>query len=331
MPTFDQVHQAYRERLARSRPDSPRAYYEIMVPRFALIAASLPFAIGAVLAVYRGAAFNLGVFALSSLVVFMIMAAVNAGNTYFDYETDRQNQDFSAYSGGIRILVEGKITNRRHALYFAMALMALACPLGLALYFLLHTGPWTVALGFFGALAGWFYTSPPFKLVYRGLGELVIAVCSGMLTVVTGYYLQAARFDLALVPVALALAASILNVILVNEFADRPSDARSGKITWLVRLGPARAARAYQVNQVISLAALLGAPLLGLPWYVAWGTAALAFRVAWRNRLAMRAGAWAGDGINELTLNTFGVHLLLELGLLGGLLLAVAVGSLHFA
>ena len=43
--------------------------------------------------------------------------------------------------------------------------------LGLAIYFLLHTGPWTLALGFYGALCGWFYTAPPFKLVYRGLLE----------------------------------------------------------------------------------------------------------------------------------------------------------------
>jgi 1,4-dihydroxy-2-naphthoate octaprenyltransferase len=329
MPTFDEVHEAYDQRLAKSRPNSPRAFYEIMVPRFALPAASLPFAIGSVLAVYRGSAFSWPVFVISSVVVFLIMTSVNAGNTYFDYETDAQNQEFSAYSGGIRILVEGKITNRRHALYFACALMALAFPLGLSLYFLLHTGPWTLALGFFGALCGWFYTSPPLKLVYRGLGELVIAICSGMLTVVTGYYLQAGRFDLAIAPVALALAAGILNVIVVNEFADRPADARSGKRTWLVCFGPERAAQLYQADQVIAFAALAAGPLFGLPWYVAWGTAAIVLPQAWRNRRAIRAGAWRGDGINELTLNTFGVQLLVQLGLLAGLLLAL--GLRHIA
>lgn len=325
MPTFEEVHRLYRERLDKSAPDSARAFYEIMVARFILLAASLPFTAGSVLAIWRSGHFDWRVFLLSSVVVFMIMAAVNAGNTYFDYETDLQNHDFSAYSGGIRILVEGKITNRRHALYFALALLLLACPLGLALYFWLHTGPWTIALGFIGALCGWFYTSPPFKLVYRGLGEIVIAGCSGMLTVITGYYLQAGAFDLAIIPLAGTLAASILNVILINEYADRPSDARSGKMTWLVRLGPERAAQVYQVNQAISLLCLIAAPLFHLPWPVAWGTAALAFPLAWRNRRQMRARAWAGDGINDLTLNTFGVHLLLEVGLLVGLLLAIGL------
>ena len=53
MPTFDEVHQAYDERLAKSRPDSPRAFYEIAVPRFTLMAAVLPFWAGSVLATYR--------------------------------------------------------------------------------------------------------------------------------------------------------------------------------------------------------------------------------------------------------------------------------------
>lgn len=325
MPTFDEVHRAYDARLAKAKPDSPRAFYEIAVPRFSMIAAVLPFAVGSLLAAALGRGFSWPVFLLGTGVVFLVNCATNAANTYFDYETDLQNTEFSAYSGGIRILVQGKITNRRHALYFAAALMLLAAPLGLAIYFFYRPEPWTLAMGFFGALAGWFYTSPPFKLCYRGLGELVIASCSGVLTVVSGYYLQAGRFDWAILPVALALAAGILNVILINEFADRPSDARSGKMTWLVRLGPERAARAYQVDQAVSLVALLVGPLLGLPWYAAWGTAALAAPLAWRNRQAMRAGEWAGDGINQLTLNTFGVHLLLEMGLLVGLLVAIGV------
>jgi len=328
MPTFDEVHKAYDARLAKSKPDSPRAFYEIAVPRFTLLAAVLPFVAGSVLAAYRGAAFSWPIFLLGTAVVFLVNCATNAANTYFDYETDLQNQEFSAYSGGIRILVQGKITNRHHALYFAAALMALAAPLGLAIYFFYRPEPWTLALGFFCALAGWFYTSPPFKLCYRGLGELVIAICSGMLTVVSGYYLQAGRFDPVMVPVALALAAGILNVILINEFADRPSDARSGKNTWLVRLGPERAARVYQVNQVVSLAALAAGPLFGLPWYAAWGTAALAMVPLWRNRRAMRAGEWADHGINELTLKTFGAHLILELGSIVGPLVGLGLRAL---
>ncbi|MEA3340344.1 MAG: prenyltransferase [Chloroflexota bacterium] len=324
MPTMQEVHRAYQDRLAGIDADSFRAFYEIMVVRFILITASIPFALGAILAYHQTGVFDWPVFLVGSLTVFLIMAATNAGNTYFDYETDSRNDEFSAYSGGIRVLVEGKIADRRRALWFAFGLLALALPLGLSLYFLFHTGTWTIPLGFFGALCGWFYTGKPLKLVYRGLGEVIIAVCAGMLTVICGYYLQSGRFTWALLPLALGLTGSILNVILINEFADRRTDALSGKRTWLVRLGTKRAARLYLVNQVWSLAAVALAPLFGLPWYAAALSLTLALPTAWRNRRRILEQAYQGDGINSLTLDTFAVHLALEVGfaltlLIGGL------------
>jgi 1,4-dihydroxy-2-naphthoate octaprenyltransferase len=218
--------------------------------------------------------------------------------------------------------VEGKITDRRRALWFAFGLLVVALPLGLSLPFLFGTGPWTIPLGLFGALCGWFYTAKPVKLVYRGLGELAIALCCGALTVVSGYYLQANRFDRALIPLSVALAGSILNVILINEFADRRTDALSGKRTMLVRLGPEKAARLYRANQVWSLAAAALAPLFGVPWYAALLALAMATPVAWRNRRRTLERAYEGDGINDLTLDTFAVHLFLEVGFLIPVLVA---------
>jgi len=322
MPTMEEVHRAYRHRLEKIPPDSWRAFYEIMVVRFIIVTAMLPFWLGTVLAFYQHGTVHWPVFLIGSLTVFLIMAATNAGNTYFDYETDSKNFEFSAYSGGIRVLVEGKITDRRRALWFAFGLLVVALPLGLSLPFLFGTGPWTIPLGLFGALCGWFYTAKPVKLVYRGLGELAIALCCGTLTVVSGYYLQANRFDRALIPLSVALAGSILNVILINEFADRRTDALSGKRTMLVRLGPEKAVRLYRANQVWSLAAAALAPLFGVPWYAALLALAMATPVVWRNRRRTLERAYEGDGINDLTLDTFAVHLFLEVGFLIPVLVA---------
>ncbi len=313
MPTFEEVHRYYRQRLDGIEPDSARAFYEIMVARFIILSASLPFALGAVLAYFETGQFNWPVFIVSSVTVFLIVGAVNAGNTYFDYETDLNNWEFSAYSGGIRVLVENKITNRKRALYFAVGLLVAALPLGLSLRFVFHTGPWTIPLGVFGALAGWFYTGKPLMLVYHSMGELVIATCSGALTVISGYYLQAGRFSPALVPLSVALGLSILNVILANEFADRRTDAQSGKRTWLVVLGPERASLLYRVNVVISLAAMATAWAWGVPVYAALIPLAFALPTAVDNFKKMARRGYEGDGINELTLNTFKVHFALEL------------------
>lgn len=261
------------------------------------------------------------VFAVSSLAVFLIMGAVNAGNTYYDYELDKDNWDFSVYSGGIRVLVEERISKRKRALFFALGLLVVAFPLGLALHFLLKTGPWTLPLGVFGALAGWFYTGWPLKLVYRGLGELVIATCSGALTVTAGYYLQAGTFDWAITPFALALAFSILNGILINEMPDLPADTRHHKLTFVVRFGKAATSRFYLINVVLSALSLLSAPLWGAPWYAAYLGLALAAPQMVKNFRRIRAGEHLVD-INDITMDTFKVHVALMAGSAIGLVIA---------
>lgn len=321
MPTFEEVYRARKERVERIPIDSVHAYYELMVARFIVFSASLPFALGSVLAFQRTGQFDLLVFAISSLAVFLIMGAVNAGNTYYDYELDKDNWDFSVYSGGIRVLVEERITKRKRALYFAMGLLTAALPLGVVLHFGLKTGPWTLPLGVIGAFAGWFYTGWPLKLVYRGLGELVIATCSGMLTVVAGYYLQAGAFDWAIAPFALALAFSILNGILINEIPDMPADTRHHKRTFVVRFGKAATARFYLANIILSALSLLSAPLWGAPWYAALLALLLAAPLMVKNFRRIRAGEHLVD-INDITMDTFRVHVALMLGSAAGLLIA---------
>lgn len=320
MPSYKEAYRisqieamkARKARVDRLTPDSFQAYYEILVARFILIAAILPFLLGSLLAWWETGRLDLPVLLVGAAVVFLIAGAVNAGNTYYDFETDLQNQEFSVYSGGIRVLVEGKITKRRNALYFALGVLFLALPLGLTLPFVFHTGPWTIPLGLFGALVGWFYTGWPLRLVYRGLGELVVAVCGGALTVVTGYYLQAGSFGRALWPVAAAMAFSILNVILINEFADAPSDARSGKRTFVVRFGKDVAARVYLVNISLGLVSMGAAVLVGLPWWVGVPTVLSVLPLVRDNWRRILAGTYRDEGINDLTWDTFRTHLNFE-------------------
>lgn len=315
---------ARQDRVDRLTPDSFGAYYEILVARFIVLAAIIPFLGGSFLAYFVTGRLNLWVLGLSVLVVFLVMGAVNAGNTYYDYETDLQNKDFSVYSGGIRVLVEKKISRRRRALWFAIGVMVLALPLGLAMPFYFHTGPWTIPLGLFGALCGWFYTGWPVKLVYRGLGELVVALCGGALTVVAGYYLQAGSFGPALIPLAGALAFSIHNVILINEYADAPSDAKSGKKTFIVRYGKDAAAKVYLFDMAVALGLVAAAPLFGVPWWISVATLAAVAKLVVEQVRRILAKTYRDEGINDLTWDTFRIHLGLE-AVPGILLLGAAI------
>ncbi len=72
----------------------------------------------------------------------------------------------------------------------------------------------------------------------------------------------------------------------------------------------------------IGLGAAALAPLFGVPWYATLLALATAVPIAWRNRRRTIERAYEGDGINDLTLDTFAVHLLLETGFLAPLLVA---------
>ena len=84
------------------------------------------------------------------------------------------------------------------------------------------------------------YTAPPLKFVYRGLGEIAVAVGFGPLMLLGGYVVQT-RGALSWEPfvASLPIALLVALILYVNEIPDRRGDARAGKRTLPVRLSKA--------------------------------------------------------------------------------------------
>lgn len=159
-------------------------------------------------------------------------------NDYADRETDADNETFTLYSGGSRVLVEGRIAPlslRRAAMAMAGGMVALSIAWGSARPGLI--GFAAVAIGLL-----WAYSYPPIRLSYRGGGEVLQALGLGVILPLVGYYGQTGSLGAfpwsALVPLwILGFAGNI-----VTALPDEPSDRRANKRTWpVVRgLGPAR-------------------------------------------------------------------------------------------
>jgi 1,4-dihydroxy-2-naphthoate octaprenyltransferase len=147
--------------------------------------------------------------------------------------------------------------------------LALAVAIGFVLYFYYKTGPYTLPLGAFGLLCGYFYTAKPIQWSYRGVGELLIAICYGWLTVNAAYYLQVGHLSLVPTLVSLPIAISIFLVILINEFPDYVSDELTGKRNLVVRFGRERMAFLYGVLLVICYLIISPGLFFGVPWVVA--------------------------------------------------------------
>jgi len=225
----------------------------------------LPFFLGTVIAWSAGFVINMPVFLFSSAAVLFIMIATFLINDYFDYETDAMNNGFHRLSGGSRILVLDLIP-RKQALYAAYFLFSLAGVIGLIIYFGFNTGPWTIPLGAFALLIGYFYTAKPFKLAYRGIGELAILFTCGWLATILGYYLQTGGITLTVSLVSIPGSISIFLLILINEIPDMESDLLSNKRNLAVILGKRKALFLYSCLLILCWLAILIIIPFGVPW-----------------------------------------------------------------
>jgi 1,4-dihydroxy-2-naphthoate octaprenyltransferase len=163
----------------------------------------------------------------------------------------------------------------------AAGLYAAAATIGLVLVAL--TGSILLLwIGVAGIALGLAYTAPPLKLVYRGLGELAVALGFGPVMLLGAYVVQTGR--LAWEPVVLSLVPGILIslILFVNEIPDRGGDAQAGKRTLPVRLSPDVVRTAYLVGGLAAFGIIVAGVGFGLmPWptLVALAAVPLVFRV----------------------------------------------------
>ncbi len=249
-----------------SRKAVLKGWIQLSRPPFHLVGV-LPFILGAVAAWRLYDVFHWPIFLLSVVAVVFIMLATYYAGEYYDFRVDQLSAQMerNIFSGGSQALLKGllPIEHARIASYVALALAGVV---GLVLQFVFRTGPWTIPLGLVGMIAGFYYSTPPFRWVQRGIGELLIGFCYGWLPVATSFYLQVGRIDPIVHYLSLPIAFTIFNVILINEFPDYPADLMEGKRNLVVRLGRERAAYVYVAAAVAAaLSGLMAVRMLPLP------------------------------------------------------------------
>lgn len=226
----------------------------------------LPFVLGLTLSWRIGNPINCPVFLLGLLAVILVMlAAYYAGETY-DVQEDSTtwSEGGNPFSGGSGIVVKGRIPPQQVKRASLIAFLS-AILLGIFIQFGLKTGPWTLPLGLTGALAGYFYSTPPLRWVKRGVGELLIGFCYGWLPVATAFYLQTDSLHPLLHWLSIPIGCTIFNVILLNEFPDYQGDSQAGKRNLVVRLGRDGASRIYGVVTLLAWTSLFTSTLAGIP------------------------------------------------------------------
>ncbi len=245
-----------------------RGWFTLSRPPFHTVGV-LPFILGTLLAYRLTSIFNPEIFILGISGVIMIMLSTYHSGEYFDYSGDILSSQLhhNQFAGGSRMLLSGKLPPAI-ALWTSVITFAIAAAIGIILQFVFKTGPYTLVLGALGAFPGFFYSTPPLRLVKRGIGEIFIGFCYGWLPVASAYYIQTGTIAPIIHLLGIPIGLSIFNVILLNEFPDYEADKATDKKNLLYRMGRQKGIILYLVILSLTSLTMLASVFGGVPFRV---------------------------------------------------------------
>ena len=250
----------------------------------------IAYTVGA-LAASAGKPMSMTPYMLGYLPLFLVEAATVFLNDWFDFDSDRRNRNAGLFTGGSRVLVDGRLDRAAMRKGIGLSILAATATLVALLAAVPAGSAGTIAV-FYIVLAALAlaYTAPPLQLSHRGLGELDVALTHSAGAIMAGYVAQAGGWaDSVPWLLALPLGVSVLPSILLAGCPDREADQAAGKRTLVVifgkrgavRLAMAASIAAPTVAVLLSLARMDMAALLG--WSAAGGTIHAVW-LSWRLR-----------------------------------------------
>ncbi len=222
----------------------------LAITRMPFTSASLlpVFVIGAYFAGIGDGLFNVSLFILTIFGILIAHLGINVFNDYFDVKdgTDEANAEyFQQVSGGSRAIELGLITLKGTRI-LGIILTMIALTIGAVILSSINevnfSGAMQITIA--GLFLGYFYTARPLRLVARrGLGEIAIFLAFGpLLTLGVGYAIFNGDFENSVhfmncLLLGIPLGLLTTNILLINEFPDMNSDAKTGKNHLVVTFG----------------------------------------------------------------------------------------------
>ena len=236
----------------------------------------VPLVLGQALAFAALGRFSFALMYLAGWFGLLVQLVIVFVNDVADQETDRANLTHARVSGGSRVLPEGKLSP---AMLRGAARVAVAA-LGVFSFVLAVAGwPWMPAFAAAAVLLVWAYNNSPLRLAYRGHGELVQGLGTGVVLPLVGYYVQAGTLAGFHWPALIPLLLLGYTGNILSALPDVPSDRASDKRTYPVRRGQ-WLARKHALELLAMATAMSGWVVPGLPFWAAVGLAVPVLGVA---------------------------------------------------
>jgi len=193
------------------------------------------YTMGVFLAIASGVKFSFLYFLFGYAIMAPAHLSLSYSNNYFDANADRFNKP-NPISGGSKVLIENpelKPLCRNIAIGLIIISILFAF-----IFVILFAFPLTfLVFIIFGNLLGWFYTAPPIKLAYRGLGEIANMINMGLLMPGIGYWTMGGNLDIFFLVFMIAFLLYGLCFILIVEYPDMEGDIKAKKKTLVSKIG----------------------------------------------------------------------------------------------
>ena len=202
-----------------------------------LVVSFIPAVLGGVIALYLGEIDWL-LFAIVVIGVVMAHSAADFFDDYYDFKTGNLGNKEKQFHDSP--LIDGTIKPGQ-VMFAGILCMLIAVASGIYAYIVV--GMPVVWLMLAGAFIVFFYTAPPVRLNYRGLGEFALFLAFGPLIVFGLTYVLTGQVYVESILAGVPVGIYIMNVGLVSNTFDYHDDVASGKKAFPVRFGQAAAVR----------------------------------------------------------------------------------------
>ncbi len=230
--------------------------------------------------------FNLWLGILALLGVCLVHLGGNLLDDYCDYKDELleyrlglREEGEQAFTDKYPYLKDGSTTLKELAIaiavFFGLAILC-GCIIFAVRSYQMQAIDWTLVV--IAAIAGFlcfFYSAPPFKLGFHGLGEMVIGICFGPCLMCGVYesvcgqlFTEEGGFAWHILALGLAIGMFVTNILYTHSFVERHVDAVSHKKTLAVVLKSNWAGlTAYAIFLFVPFLLVLGCVFMG---YIHW-------------------------------------------------------------
>lgn len=236
-----------------------------------LVVSFMPAILGGIIA-WKDGFFDWTTFILATIGIVLAHSAADFIDDYFDFKNGNLGNKEQQFHDSP--LIRGEITTKQ-VLWATFICLIPALAIGIYLFSII--GKPVLYMTILGTFIVFFYTSPPFRLNYRGMGETALFFAFGPMIVFGVYYVLTQQFSWEPIFVSIPVGIFTMNVGLVSNTFDYDDDVKSKKHTFPVKFGRPNAVKLLIYGTILAFGAIIASTVIGLTSYFSLSVLLLTF------------------------------------------------------